>query len=116
MLDRNLQTITEAVDLIEKKEGNIKLSEIAIGLKLSERTVRDQFHQYIGCAPKEFIRLVQLKKSIQQMSLTDDSLTDITYRNSYFDQAHFVNSFKNITGKSPKDLRKEMPNFRFLQF
>ena len=116
LLDRNLQTITQAVDLIEKNEGNIKLSELVDHFELSDRALRDQFHKYIGCAPKEFIRLVQLKKSLYQMNFTNDSLTGVTYRNNYFDQPHFINSFKKITGKSPKYLREEMLNFRFLQF
>ncbi len=116
VLNRNLETITEAVDLIESHEGDIRLSELASNFDLSERALRDQFHKYIGCAPKEFIRLVQLKKSLHQMNFTDDDLTSITYNSHYFDQPHFINSFKKITGKSPKNLRKEMLNFRFLQF
>lgn len=116
LLTRNLQTITQAVDLIERNEGNIKLSELADQLELSDRALREQFHKNIGCAPKEFIRLVQLKKSVHQMNFTNNSLTDVTYHNNYFDQPHFINSFKKITGKAPKALRKEMLNFRFLQF
>lgn len=116
LLKRNLSTIIQAVDLIEKKEGKIKLSELAELLDLSDRALREQFHRYIGCAPKEFIQLIQLKKSLYQMNFTDDSLTAVSYQSNYFDQAHFINSFKKITGKSPKTLRKEMLNFRFLQF
>lgn len=116
LLPRNLRTITEAVDLIERAEGKIKLIELANHFGLSDRALREQFHKHIGCAPKEFIQLVQFKQSIQHMSSTDDSLTAISYENNYFDQAHFVNSFKKITGKSPNALRKEMLNFRFLQF
>lgn len=116
LLDRNLQTILQAVDLIEREEGDIRLTELAEQCGLSDRALRDQFHKHIGCAPKEFIRLVQLKKSVHQMNFTDDSLTGVTYSNNYFDQPHFINSFKKITGKSPKSLRKEMLNFRFLQF
>jgi len=116
LLNRNFQTVTKAVDLIEKYEGNIKLAEVADHLGVTDRTLRGQFHKHIGCAPKDFIQLVQLKKSVHQMSATDDSLTDITYDNSYFDQAHFIKTFKKITGKPPKEIRKQMPNFRFLQF
>ena len=113
---RNLGTITQAVQLIESATGDIRLAELAEELNLSSRALRDQFHKYIGCAPKEFIQLVQLKQSVQQINFTDDSLTQVTYSNHYFDQPHFINSFKKITGRSPKNLKKEMANFRFLQF
>ncbi len=116
LLTRNLQTIIQAVDLIDNNAGDIKLSELADHLKISERALREQFYKYIGCAPKELIRLVQLKKVVQHLNFTNESLTDIAYQNNYFDQAHFINSFKKITGQSPKALRKEMANFRFLQF
>lgn len=116
LLTRNLRTITEAVDLIERKEGNIKLIELADHFKLSDRGLREQFHKHIGCAPKEFIQLVKFKNSIQKMNSTNESLTDIACSNNYFDQAHFINSFKKITGKAPSTMRKELRNFRFLQF
>ena len=31
-----------------------------------------------------------------------DSLTSIAYENEYFDQAHFIKDFKELTGVSPK--------------
>ena len=116
VISRNLEMITRAVELIESNEGNVKLSELADRLQLSDRALRQQFQKCIGCAPKDYIQLVQLKKSVRQMHFTDDSLTNVSYQNNYFDQAHFINSFKKITGRAPKNLRKEMPNFRFLQF
>ncbi len=116
LLTRDLSTITRAVDLIEQHSGNIKLTEVAQQLNVSERTLRNQFSANVGCTPKEYLQLVKLRKSVYDMRFSDHSLTDITYDSNYFDQAHFVNSVKRITGKSPKKLREELPSFRFLQF
>ena len=116
LLKRNLKVITEAVQLIEKQFGDIKLSDIAEKSGVSERTLRNQFYQHIGCSPKEYIQLVKLKRTIYQMRFSDDSLTDISYDSNYFDQAHFIHSFKQITGRTPKTIQKEISNFRFLQF
>lgn len=116
LLTRDLSTITQAVDLIEQRSGDIKLAELAQQLNVTERTLRNQFSANVGCTPKEYLQLVKLKKSVYNMRFSDQSLTDITYDSHYFDQAHFINSVKRITGKSPKKLRKELPSFRFLQF
>jgi len=116
LLIKDTTSISNAMDLIEKTNGDIKISEIAEHLEISVRALRMQFQRYIGCSPKEVLQLVRLKKSIQQMDDTNAPLTKITYENSYFDQPHFINSFKKITGKSPKNLRREMDTFRFLQF
>ncbi|MEM8968743.1 MAG: helix-turn-helix transcriptional regulator [Bacteroidota bacterium] len=116
LLTRDLSTITQAVDLIEQHAGDIKLTEVAQQLNVSERTLRNQFSANVGCTPKGYLQLVKLKKSVYDMRFSDHSLTDITYDSHYFDQAHFVNSVKRITGKSPKKLREELPSFRFLQF
>lgn len=116
LLDRNLSRITRAVEIIDEHAGNIKLKSVAGQVGISERGLREQFHKFIGCTPKVYMQLVKLKRSVYLMRYSDSNLTGITYDSHYFDQAHFINTVRDITGKSPKDLRKDMHNFRFLQF
>lgn len=116
ILTKDLNTIITAIDVIEKSTGNIEISEISKKIGVSDRTLRNHFYKNIGCSPKEYIHLLKLKQSISQMKNTDDSLTTITYSQYYSDQAHFTNSVKKITGFSPKEIQKKIPDFRFLQF
>lgn len=116
VLPRNLHVVTQVVALIEEHWGDIKLCDVATQVGVTERTLRNQFYHTMGCTPKEYIHLVKLRNSVYQMKYTDTSLTGITYDNEYFDQPHFTHSIKQITGRTPKELRKEIPNFRFLQF
>lgn len=116
LLLKNLIPITKAINMIEKHYGDIKLTKIAKHSGLTERTLRNQFYKFIGCSPKEYLSLVKMKRSVYQMKNSNNSLTNITYSSKYFDQAHFTKTIKRITGKSPKDLKKEIPDFRFLQF
>jgi AraC-like DNA-binding protein len=115
-LVRDLSIITAATEFVEKSMGNISLTELSGKLGVSGRTIRTHFNNHVGCSPKEYIRLVKLRQSIYQMKYSSDSLTTIAYDNNYFDQAHFIHEVKNMTGRSPNTLRKEMPHFRFLQF
>ncbi|UKB78106.1 helix-turn-helix transcriptional regulator [Chryseobacterium sp. MEBOG07] len=116
ILIRDLSLITKAIDLIESNFGHIEIKELSKQLNVTDRTLRNHFYEYVGCSPKEYFRVVKLKQIAFQMKYSENSLTQIAHDNNYFDQAHFNHELKDITGQSPKILRKEIPNFRFLQF
>jgi AraC-like DNA-binding protein len=116
ILIRDLSLITEAIAMIEKKAGNIEISELSKQLKVSDRTIRNHFYDYIGCSPKEYLRIVKLRQVAYELKHSQKLLTHIAFDNNYFDQAHFIHEIKGITGQSPNELRKEIPTFRFLQF
>lgn len=116
ILIRDLSLITKAIELIEINSGHLEITELSKRLGVSDRTIRNHFYNYIGCSPKEYFRIVKLKHIAYQLKHSESSLTDIAYDNNYFDQAHFIREVKGITGQSPNQLRKEIPNFRFLQF
>lgn len=114
--DKDLSLISQAVELIENSNGNRKVTDIAKQLGTTTRTLRNHFHQYVGCSPKAYIQLVKLNKSVAEIKNTPTNLTEVSYDNDYFDQAHFIKTIKSITGKTPKILQQETNNFRFLQF
>lgn len=116
IVEKDLEIVTKAVELIEQKNGKVKTSEIAEKLSVTTRTLRNHFYQNIGCSPKEYVQLVRFHKSVCDIKNKQDNLTTISYDNDYFDQAHFIKAIKNITGKTPKILQKEISTFRFLQF
>lgn len=116
LLVRDLSLISTAVKLIDDSAGNIQIVELAKKVSVSDRTIRTHFENHVGCSPKEYIRLVKLKQVAYQLKNSKESLTNIALDNNYFDQAHFIHEVKGITGKSPNNLKKEIPSFRFLQF
>ncbi|AZQ63899.1 AraC family transcriptional regulator [Flammeovirga pectinis] len=116
LLDKDLSTIINAIELIEKHKGNIEISKVALKIGVSERTLRNHFYKNVGCSPKEYVNLLKLQQSVHQMGNKEESLTTITYAQNYSDQAHFTNSVKSITGYSPKEIQKKIADFRFLQF
>lgn len=116
ILIRDLSLITKAIELIETNSGHIEIAALSKQLGVADRTIRNHFYDYVGCSPKEYLRVVKLKQIAFQMKHSESSLTHIAYDNNYFDQAHFIHEVKGITGQSPNQLRKEIPTFRFLQF
>ncbi|WP_116109174.1 helix-turn-helix domain-containing protein [Lewinella sp. IMCC34191] len=116
LLTRDMELITEAIDLIEANAGNIKVADLSKQLGTTNRTLRNHFNDKIGCSPKEYLRIVRLKQVAYELKHSPESLTHIAHGNEYFDQAHLNHEVKGITGRSPKELKKEIPSFRFLQF
>jgi AraC-like DNA-binding protein len=104
ILVRDLSVITRALEQMSSQLG------------ITDRTLRNQFYDHVGCSPKEYLRLVKMKQVAYQLKNSRDALTAVALDNNYFDQAHFNHEIKSLTGKSPKELKKEIPSFRFLQF
>lgn len=116
VLSRDLSLVIRSIDYIETESGNISVSELSKKMNVSTRTLRNHFYKSVGCSPKEYIILIKLRQSIYQMKHSSDSLTSVSYSQNFADQAHFTNTVKNIIGTHPKEIRKNLPDFRFLQF
>lgn len=93
----------QATLIIEKREGQVKVKEIANVLDVSIRTLERQFKEILGFPPKQFIRLVRFQKTVEKLKRMNKfrNLTDIAYESGYSDQAHFIKDFKLLSGKPP---------------
>ena len=116
MGSRNLEAVTRAIELIERHGGSMTVSAVAGQVGTSTRTLRNHFSRTIGCSPKAYSLLVKLRQSVYQMRYASDSLTAVSYDQNFADQAHFTRTVKHIIGTPPHDIRRQLPNFRFLQF
>lgn len=63
--------------------------------------------KYAGMNAKGFQKIFRIQAAMQAMqdSTIDLNLTDIAYQFNYFDQAHFIHDFKEMTGMPPKEYR-----------
>ncbi len=99
--DRN---IDEAIRLIERFRGNISLRELELATFTTKRTLERHFLEQVGFYPKTFSRLVRFNGVIRFL----ESNLNIKWRQladafGYYDQSHFINEFKSLTGGLPHD-------------
>jgi len=74
----------------------------------NQRTVERFFKKYIGITPKAFLMNTKFQKSIKRLRMSNvDSIAQIGYEFNYYDQTHFINSFKSFMGKTPAKQLKE---------
>ena len=99
------QLIVEAVKLIYQSKGNIRIKELNDTLCISQSPFEKRFRKTVGTSPKKFASIVRFNFVLDQLN-SIKSLTEICYENNFFDQAHFIKEFKQITGSTPEKFKK----------
>jgi len=110
--------LDKAYKTIYKQNGNLKVLDISKQLRVSTRTIRNDFTNNIGCSPKHLCRVIRFHSTLDKIlsNLPQNKSLDFAFENGYFDQAHFINDFKYFSGFTPKHYFKENHHFRFFQF
>ena len=63
------------------------------------------FRQHYGCSVAEYIRNLRLEAACSALSATDAPLAEIAAAGGFYDQSHFSNTFKQLTGMTPAEYR-----------
>lgn len=89
---------------ILKNKGQIDIKTIYKELIISKRTFQIHFKKATGLSLSKFIKIIKLRATIDDMRTQQESkkLTAVALDNDYYDQAHFIKSFKEITKLTPK--------------
>ncbi len=101
------QLITEAVKLIYKHKGTIRIREINKLLHISQSPFEKRFRKITGTSPKKFASIVRFNSVLNHLS-EEKTLTEICYENNFFDQAHFIKDFKQFTGNTPENFKHHL--------
>ncbi|WP_109315127.1 helix-turn-helix domain-containing protein [Pseudovibrio ascidiaceicola] len=114
------QTLIEICDLLISSVPDNSLPQYADDQadKRSERTARRHFKAHMGLSPKPFAGLNRFHEALSDITRTNTSLTDIAYDHEFADQAHFSRDFREKTGHTPAQFRRnwrKTETVRFLQ-
>jgi AraC-like DNA-binding protein len=102
-----------AVHQIFDSTGKVQLGDLTARTHASRRYVEKVFKQQIGLSPKQYARLIRVKKA--SMYLLDanfkGNIGAIATSLAYFDQSHFLKDFKAVVGKSPTSFLQAQSDF-----
>lgn len=100
---RDCELIRNATDALMQK-SNTELSQLVEELCLSERSFQRIFKKYVGTSPSQYKRICQFYFAFSQLKGKHfTKQTDVVYANGYFDQSHYIRSFKEFTDTTPSE-------------
>lgn len=108
----NKLTDTETIDRIVKStvetiltaNGQLSVDELSKKTNINRRQLERKFSTAIGLSPKQLSKTVRLQATLKMLLNNKfSSLTALAYENEYYDQAHFIKDFKDLTGFTPKE-------------
>ncbi len=103
----NQERMTHSIELIKSNKGNVSIDFLASNACLSRKQFERKFLACIGISPKQFLKIVRFQNAIfLKQSAIDINLTNLAYQAGYYDQSHFINEIKELTGQTPKELFK----------
>jgi len=95
--------IRNVVNAIEQTK-NVKRENIISKYPFSEKQLERLFNSHIGVSPHRFIELLRFRRAVKMINSPLD-LTSIAIDCGYYDQSHFIKSFKRYTGLTPGEFR-----------
>jgi AraC-like DNA-binding protein len=101
---RECAIIRYATDSMLENPNIDVLANMLLELNLTERTFQRIFKKYVGITANEYRRICQFQMAFYQLKAGQfNKLTDVAYANGYFDQSHYIRSFKEFTATTPND-------------
>ena len=94
--------IQQAISIILEHSGQIKIKEILEKIYMSERTFERNFKSEVGLTPKQFAKIIQFQRSLNQLTQAKfDKLVEVGLDCGFTDQSHFIRAFKKYTSQTP---------------
>ena len=91
----------KAVQKILKRNGVMRVEELAESLDVSRRHLERQFKKVVGLTPKYYSRIIRFNRIFEIMKEGSESWIHIALDSGYCDQSHFIKEFKAFAGEEP---------------
>lgn len=101
MLERARQALE--ADLIHPPT----LKELARDVGCSPNYFCTRFREYTGLPPQQYVLNRRLHRAMALLRSTDDKVLSIAYDSGFKDLAYFNRKFKQTTGKTPREYRRQ---------
>ncbi|WP_316431978.1 AraC family transcriptional regulator [Leptolyngbya sp. NK1-12] len=101
--ERQILQVVEYIN--EHLHQDIKLSDLAALLSISESHLSHQFKQSIGMTPYQYLLQQRIERVKQLLREGDRSIMDIAFLCGFNSHSHLSKQFRQLTGITPKQYR-----------
>lgn len=90
-------------------DPEISMTAIADSFELSTPRFSLSFKERKGMPPLEYLTLLRVEHAKDLLASTDMTIRDISVQVGYYDSGSFIRRFKQVTGETPLQYRREHP-------
>jgi len=106
LTSENKKAIFAAISYMERRYNNpLTVEDIAAQVFLSPEYFRKLFKKMTGESVRTYLHGLRVDEACRLLTVTDMSIQDISIAVGYQDMKSFYQSFKQKTGKTPKEYR-----------
>lgn len=96
--------VRSTVEILLTANGQLSVEELSRQININRRQLERKFSSAIGLSPKQLAKTIRLQAALKiLLSGKFTSLTALAYEGEYYDQAHFIKDFRELTGLTPKE-------------
>jgi AraC-like DNA-binding protein len=93
-----------AVSNIVDKPNILGFHELSSQIGYSQKHFIDLFKKRVGVTPKQYLKIMRFQKAILEIERGRSvPWSDVALESGYYDQAHFINDFRNFSGFTPNE-------------
>ena len=102
---RDYKRILQLKQVLEFIEHNyaspLTLQQLSASVSMSPKYFCRFFSEMTHQTPMDYLNHQRIEQACYQLSTTDDSITEIAYRNGFNDLSYFIRTFKKYKGITP---------------
>ena len=96
--------------LREEFDSKMSLDDLAACAGVHPVYLSREFRRRLNCTIGEFVRNLRVEKACHLLTRSDKSISEIANSIGFYDQSHFTNTFKHLTGITPAEYRSNFKN------
>lgn len=90
-----------ALALIHRSKGNIRIEQLTEQLHTSRSPLERRFRKAVGATAKQYAGIVRMRQ-VLGAHVPGTAMLDTALEAGFYDQAHFIKTFRAFTGEAPK--------------
>lgn len=108
---KRILQLKQVLEFIEHNYASpLTLQELSASVSMSPKYFCRFFSEMTHQTPMDYLNRQRIEQSCYELSTTDDSITEIAYRNGFNDLSYFIRTFKNIR----ESLRENIKDLKLL--
>ena len=99
---KRILQLKHVLEFIEKNYASpITLQQLSASVSMSPKYFCRFFSEMTHQTPMDYLNHQRIEQACYQLATTDDSITEIAYRNGFNDLSYFIRTFKKYMGITP---------------